>query len=101
MRGFRFRFSRRLVGLLVEAPRRTREKKPLVPRVYVLPRGPKFRGGEGGGVLIFAIFPGIHKNKFLQIKITAKIFPAKIYSRVIFSNLNSLHKHTVLRNRVS
>ena len=50
MRGFRFRFSRRLVGLLVEAPRRTREKKPLVPRVYVLPRGPKFRGGEGEGV---------------------------------------------------
>ena len=36
-------------------------------------------------VLIFmicAIFPAIHKNKFLQIKITANIFPAKIYSRV-------------------
>ena len=32
------------------------------------------------------------KNKFPQIKITAKIFPAKIYSRgnTAFSNLNSL-----------
>ena len=56
MRGFRFRFSRRLVGLLVEAPRRTREKKPLVPRVYVLPHGPKFRGGEGGGGSNFCNF---------------------------------------------
>ena len=33
-------------------------------------------------VLIFAIFPAIRKNKFPQIKITANIFPAKIYSRV-------------------
>ena len=29
---------------------------------------------------IFAIFPAIHKNKFPQIKITANIFPVKIYS---------------------
>ena len=44
-------------------------------------------------VLIFAIFPAIRKNKFPQIKITANIFPAKIYSRVnILYNLNSLHK---------
>ena len=37
------------------------------------------------------------KNKFPQIKITAKI-----YSRgnTVFSNLNSLHKNTVPRNRV-
>ena len=33
-------------------------------------------------VLIFAIFPAIRKNKFSQIKITANIFPAKIYSRL-------------------
>ena len=40
--------------------------------------------------------------KFPQIKITAKIFPAKIYSRgnTVFSNLNSLHKNTVPRNSV-
>ena len=31
---------------------------------------------------IFAIYPAIRKNKFQQIKITANIFPAKIYSRV-------------------
>ena len=31
---------------------------------------------------IFAIFLAIRKNKFPQIKITANIFPAKIYSRV-------------------
>ena len=47
-------------------------------------------------VLIFAIFPAIRKNKFPQIKITANIFPAKIYSRVnILYDLNSLHKNTV------
>ena len=43
------------------------------------------------------------KNMLPQIKITAKIFPATIYSRgntAVFSNLNSLHKNTVLRNRV-
>ena len=34
--------------------------------------------------VIFAIFPAIRKNKFLQIKIIANIFPAKIYSRVNF-----------------
>ena len=33
-------------------------------------------------VLIFAVFPAIRKNKFPHIKITADIFPAKIYSRV-------------------
>ena len=45
-------------------------------------------------VLIFAIFPAIRKNTFPHIKITANIFPRKIYSSVklIFSNLNSLHK---------
>ena len=31
---------------------------------------------------IFAVFPAIRKNKFPQIKITANIFPAKIYFRV-------------------
>ena len=31
---------------------------------------------------IFAVFPAIGKNKFPQIKNTANIFPAKIYSRV-------------------
>ena len=31
----------------------------------------------------FEIFPAICKNKFVQIKITANIFPTKIYSRVI------------------
>ena len=47
-------------------------------------------------------FSAIRKNKFLQIKITANIFPTKIYSslKLIFSNLNSLHKNTVLRNCV-
>ena len=33
-------------------------------------------------VLIFAVFPMIRNNMFLQIKITANIFPAKIFSRV-------------------
>ena len=32
---------------------------------------------------IFAVFPAIPKNKFPQIQITANIFPAKIYSRVL------------------
>ena len=49
-------------------------------------------------VLIFAIFPAIRKNKFPKIKITANIFPAKKY--IVFSNLNSLHKNTIPRNRV-
>ena len=49
---------------------------------------------------IFGVFSAIRKNKFPQMKITANIFPAKIYSSVnILSNLNSLHKHSVLRNR--
>ena len=30
----------------------------------------------------FAVFPAIRKKKFSQIKITANIFPARIYSRV-------------------
>ena len=52
-------------------------------------------------VLIFAIFPAIRKNKFPQIKITANIFPANIFTpEYIFFNLNSLHKNTILRNRV-
>ena len=56
-------------------------------------------------VLIFAIFPAIRKNKFPQIKITANIFFFIFFSKnlpqsEIFSNLNSLHKNTVLRNRV-
>ena len=34
-------------------------------------------------VLIFAVFPAIPENKFPQIQITANIFPAKIYSRVL------------------
>ena len=52
--------------------------------------------------LIFAIFSAIRKNRFPQINITAKIFPAKIYSRAnaVFSNLNLLHKNTVPRNGV-
>ena len=43
------------------------------------------------------------KNTFPQIKITAQIFPAKTYSRgnTVCSNLNSQHKNTVPRNRVS
>ena len=31
----------------------------------------------------FAVFPAIPENKFPQIQITANIFPAKIYSRVL------------------
>ena len=31
---------------------------------------------------IFALFPEIRKNKFPHKKITANIFPAKIYSKV-------------------
>ena len=33
-------------------------------------------------VIIFAIFPAIRKNKFPQIKVTANIFTAKVYSEV-------------------
>ena len=58
-------------------------------RSQSIPYGTKFLR-----VLIFAIFPAIGKNKFPQIKITANIFPKKIYSRVnIFSNLNLLHRN--------
>ena len=49
-------------------------------KYIILPCGTKFLR-----VLIFAIFPAMLKNKFSQIKITANIFPAKIYSRVIYS----------------
>ena len=47
----------------------------------------------GGGLIFafFAIFPAIPQTFFQQ-----KITPEKI-----FSNLNSLHKNTVLRNRAS
>ena len=49
----------------------------------------------------FCDFPAIRKNKFPQIKITANIFFRKnIPQREIFSNLNSLHKNTILRNHV-
>ena len=41
-------------------------------------------------VLIFAIFPAIRKNKF----------PQTFTPEYIFFNLNSLHKNTILRNRV-
>ena len=48
-----------------------------------------------------AIFPAIHKRKFSQIKTTANIFPVKIFFRgEIFFNLNSLHKNTLLTNRI-
>ena len=48
-----------------------------------------------------AIFPAIHKRKFPQIKTTANIFPVKIFFRgEIFFNLNSLHKNTLLTNRI-
>ena len=46
--------------------------------------------------MIFAFFPAIR-----QKKITANIFPTKIYSRVIILSLKfALHKNTVIRNRV-
>ena len=49
-------------------------------------------------VVIFVIsaffFQRSRKNKFLQIKITPKDFPAKIYCKSKYS----LHKNTVLRN---
>ena len=48
----------------------------------------------------FAIFSAIHKNKSPQLQITTNIFPAKIYSRVSLTNLNPLHKNTVLRKCV-
>ena len=52
--------------------------------------------------VIFAVFPVICKNKFPQIKITANFFSCKnlLKSKIIFSDLNSLHKNTVLRNCV-
>ena len=65
-----------------EAPRRTREKNPWYPGYMSYHAARNLEGGRGGGGLIFAILPAIHKNKFPEIKITANIFPAKIYSRV-------------------
>ena len=62
---------------------------------YDIPCGTKFLR-----VLIFAIFPAIRKNHFPKITITTNIFPAKIYSKVIFSDLNSLPKNLILRNCV-
>ena len=36
----------------------------------------------GSNFCEIAVFPAMHKSKFPPIKITANIFPAKIYSRV-------------------
>ena len=47
---------------------------------YNIPCGTKFLPVLS--FAIFAVFPAIRKNKFPQTKITANIFPAKIYSRV-------------------
>ena len=72
-----------------------RHKNPTRCGGTYLPCGTKFLR-----VLIFpffAVFPAIRKNKFPQIKITANIFPAKIYSRV---HENAVHENAVLRNRV-
>ena len=82
MRGFRSRFSRRLVGLRTTKLLVAREKKTLGTQGICPTMRHKNLEGGGGGGLIFAILPAIHKNKFPQIKITAKIFLAKIYSRV-------------------
>ena len=61
----------------------------------------EFQAGYAVWREIFAIFSSIRKNKFPQIKITANIFFGKnLPQNEIFSNLNSLHKNTVLRNRV-
>ena len=48
---------------------------------------------------IFAIFPAIRKNKFLQIKITENTFPSKIYSRVNFLLTYSTKKLSVKLHR--
>ena len=48
----------------------------------------------------FCVFSAIHKKKFPQIKITAKHFPAKIYSGVNILRLKFTTQNTVLRNRV-
>ena len=39
----------------------------------------------------FCDFPAIRKNKFPQIKITANIFPAKIYSGLNILHFLNLH----------
>ena len=50
-------------------------------------------------VRIFAIFSERRKNQFPQIKITARIFPTKIYSRVNILYYKFATQNTVLRNR--
>ena len=65
---------------------------------FHMPCGTKFLR-----VLLFAIlgvFLAIRKNKFPQIKLPQTFFPQKFTPEQIFSNLNSQHKNTVLRNRV-
>ena len=47
-----------------------------------------------------SIFPAICKNRVPQIKITATIFPAKIYSRVIIFVLRFATLNTEVKNRV-
>ena len=49
-------------------------------RKYVRPCGKTFL--QVLMFAIFAVFSAIHKNKFPQMKVTANIFPAQIYSRV-------------------
>ena len=53
------------------------EESIIILQEAQIPCGTKFLR-----VLILAIFPAIRKNKFPQIKISANIFPAKIYFRV-------------------
>ena len=53
------------------------EESIIILQEVLIPCGTKFLRA-----LILAIFPAIRKNKFPQIKITANIFPAKIYFRV-------------------
>ena len=60
-----------------DKPRENELARSLLDKQNIIPCGKKFLR-----VLIFAIFPAICKNKFPQIKITANMFPAKIYSRV-------------------
>ena len=67
------------------------EKGYAIERPWGLPCVTKF---GGGGVIFALIFPAIPKNKFPQT-----FFPQKFTPEKIFSNLNLLHKHTVLRNR--
>ena len=66
MGGFRFRFSRRQSSSS-HARKKNSGTQGICPTVRHETLG-------GGGGLIFAIFPAIHKNKFPRIKITAKKF---------------------------